>query len=385
MKKQLISVEEARKKIIAHHWKGNVEEISISFAYQRVLAEDIFAPMDLPPFDASAMDGFAILYQENTQSFKSTQTSAAGSIPSFIQKDEAMRIFTGAPIPQGADTVVIQEWAQWDDHHVQFNNHPVLGSNIRKKGSHISKGSLVYTAGTSLNPGAVATLAGLGFQKVQVHKIPKVAVLITGNEVVLSGDLQIGQIYDSNIPLIEGFFNENQIPISINIEIDNRSKIKNWIEQSYVNNDVLICTGGVSVGDYDYIPEVITELGFEIIFHGISQKPGKPLLFAKKGSTYFWGLPGNPVSVAHSLWMYVQPWLKPNSGLCVFLPMLHELKRKPGLTQFYRAWISEKGVQIWNGQDSHMIHTWGKSNSVVEIEANTADLNAGSLVKVWIF
>lgn len=386
MKKKLIEAEEAKWLISKESYFDRVETIPVQAAIGKFLAEPIVSSMDLPPFNSSAMDGFAIQYQEQLE-YPIVGESSAGSqdIHPVNQPYGACRIFTGAPVPQWADTVIMQEWAEWDYEKVVFQQLPPFGSNIRKKGSHVQNGQLLFEKETFINGAVAATISGIGKEKITVFHPPKVTALVTGNEVILPGSLtSSGQIYDSNVPLILDFGQKIGLPISLEFAMDREEIIREKIQISLKNSDVIIATGGVSVGDYDFIPLVLKDLGFEIIFHGVAQKPGKPLLFAKKNGKFFWGLPGNPISVAHCLWMFVFDFFQRKPLVHALLPSKSNLTRKTGLTQFYRAKVRDGGVEIIKNSDSHHIYSMSEANAIVEIPALNSEISSGDLVKTWI-
>ncbi|MEY4852849.1 MAG: hypothetical protein RIS99_1244 [Bacteroidota bacterium] len=386
MKKKLIEVAESKSLILNESWMQATEEVSIQNAIGKFLAESIFSEMDLPPFHSSAMDGFAINLQETTE-YNLVGEIAAGtcSILELNSPNSACRIFTGAPVPDWADTVIMQEWANWDHQKVTFNQLPSRGANIRLKGSHVQKGQLLFQAQTLINGAVAATISGIGKATVNVYQTPKVTAIVTGNEVIQPGELTTnGQIFDSNIPLLLDFGQKIGINITVESAKDNEKEIREKIEKAMESSDVILATGGVSVGDYDFIPEILKQLEFEFIFHGVAQKPGKPLLFAKKDNVYFWGLPGNPISVAHGLWMFVYDFFQRKPLQFVFLPSKTSLSRKPGLTQFYRAIVQNGEMEIIKNSDSHHIFTMSNANALVEIPAQQEIIEIGDLIKTWI-
>jgi molybdopterin molybdotransferase len=386
MKKKLIEVAEAKSLILKESWMHETEEVSIQNAIGKFLAEPIFSEMNLPPFHSSAMDGFAIHLQETTE-YNLVGEIAAGtcSMLELNSSNSACRIFTGAPVPDWADTVIMQEWANWDHQKVTFHQLPNRGANIRLKGSHVQKGQLLFQDQTYINGAVAATISGIGKATVKVYRSPKVTAIITGNEVIQPGEItNNGQIFDSNIPLLLDFGQKIGMEVTVESAKDNEKEIREKIVNAMESSDVILATGGVSVGDYDFIPEILKQLEFEIIFHGVAQKPGKPLLFAKKNNVYFWGLPGNPISVAHGLWMFVYDFFQRTTLTEVALPSATSFNRKPGLTQFFRAKTEKNSVSIIKNSDSHHIYSMSNANALVEIPAQQACIEIGDSVKTWI-
>ena len=386
MKKELIEVSLAKSLILNESWMRETEASSIQIAIGKFLAQPIFSNIDLPPFHSSAMDGFAIAIQD-TLEYRLVGESAAGTNVNVNNSEPkgACRIFTGAPVPPWADTVVMQEWAEWDQETVRFQKLPPKGANIRIQGSHIQSGQCLFSPPIKVNGAVAASISGIGMDLIQVFKRPKISAIVTGNEVVLPGEeSKNGQIYDSNIPLILDFIQKIGLEVQIETSRDNKLEIKEKIVHQLEQSDVILATGGVSVGDYDFIPEILRELEFEIIFHGVAQKPGKPLLFAKKNNVYFWGLPGNPISVAHGLWMFVYDFFQRKPLDFVFLPSKLGLSRKPGLTQFYRAMVQNGELEIIKNSDSHHIYSMAHANALVEIPAEQEIIESGEMLKTWI-
>ena len=386
MKKKLIEVTEAKALILKESWMNSTKSLNTNESIGSFLAESIVSDINLPPFHSSAMDGFAVALQDSLEySLVGEMAAGTSNNANSLNPLGACRIFTGAPVPHWADTVIMQEWANWDENKVIFQQLPPRGANIRKEGSHVKKGQELFNAGTLIHGAVAATISGIGIEDVLVFQKPRVSAIVTGNEVVLPGErAKSGQIFDSNIPLLTDFAKRVGVEISIHRAMDQEQVIKEKILECMKTSDVILATGGVSVGDYDYIPGILRQLDFEIIFHGVAQKPGKPLLFAKKNNVFFWGLPGNPISVAHGLWMYVYDFFRRAPLQQVFLPSLTDLERKPGLTQYYRAIIQNDGIEIIKNSDSHHIFSMSKANALVELEANKSSLQKGEMVKSWI-
>lgn len=275
------------------------ETIQLNQCLNRVLAEDIFSDTDLPPFNKSAMDGFACKRKDLPGPLKVVDEIPAGKFSEVILKEgECARIMTGAPIPRGADTVFMIEYHEMNANGmVSFKGH-TTASNICLKGEDVKTGDLILNKGKLLKPHEIAILAGAGKEQVKVTKQPAVAVLSTGAELVEPGKIPVnGQIRNSNGPQMMAQLSEMGIMASYEgIAPDDKINLRLRIEKALEKCDVLFISGGVSVGDYDFVPLIMKELEYDILITTISTKPGKHTLFAVKDGKYVLGFPGNPVS-----------------------------------------------------------------------------------------
>lgn len=295
----MITFDEALQ-IISHNTKQlDAETIPLAGCLNRVLAEDIFSDTDLPPFNKSAMDGFACKRANLPGPLKVVEVIPAGKFSEVVLHDgECSRIMTGAPVPDGADTVFMIEYHEMNaDGTVSFKGH-TTASNICLKGEDVKVGDLLLEKGKLLKSHEIAILAGAGKERVKVFKQPTVAVLSTGAELVEPGRFPVnGQIRNSNGPQMMAQLAEMGISASYEgIAPDEKISLRHSIEKALAKCDVLCISGGVSVGDYDYVPQIVEELGFSILITTISTKPGKHTLFAVKDGKYVLGFPGNPVS-----------------------------------------------------------------------------------------
>jgi molybdopterin molybdotransferase len=294
----------------------DTETVPLHFALHRVLAESVVSKLDFPHWDNSAMDGYAVRWTDLEVGIDHLQVVSeipAGVAPTkIIEQGQAARIFTGAMLPIGADTIVIQENTQRVDDRLQIIKPATAqGEFVRRQGDFAKRGEVLLAKGTKLLPAAIAVLAAAQYPQVQVYRQPRVAILSTGNELVQPGDpLAPGQIVDSNqyalIALIKQWGGE---PVSIGNAPDNPQELAVMIQQAIDSADIVLSTGGVSVGDYDYVDRVLAELGGEIHITAVAVKPGKPLTvanFQRNGrQILYFGLPGNPVSALVSCWRFV--------------------------------------------------------------------------------
>jgi molybdopterin molybdotransferase len=258
---------------------------------------------------------------------------------------------------------------------------------VREVGAHIKEGELVLLKGQRITAAMVGLLSGLGISEVEAIQRPSVAIVTTGSEVIEPGTpLSDGKIYDSNKAVLSAILKEHGIsPVSATHVPDNPDRILAEIEKGLETCDLLILTGGVSVGCYDHVVPMLEKAGVAKIFHGVKQKPGKPLYFGKKGSKLVFGLPGNPVSTLVCFHLYLSSVLQSKTPLFLQLPLAGRFHKKAGLTHFLRGCINGHQVEILPGQDSYMLHTFTKANCLVTIPEAVETVNTGELVDVSIF
>ncbi len=315
---KLVSIEEARGRVLIEAAPLPAEACALPLALGRVLSDEIVAPHDVPPFDNSGMDGFAVRAVDTVDAgpdspvrLKISQVIPAGTVGMLsIGPEEAAKIMTGAPVPQGADSVVQVEVTEEKDGYAYMFEPAKRGKNIRRAGEDVAGGDRVFKPGATLGPAEIGLLASFGLAEVQVHRRPRVAILSTGSELVEIGrPLQHGQIHNSNSYSLRAQCQQLGVePTVLGIVIDDYDATKALIQKG-LEYDVLITSGGVSVGDFDFIKDVQDELGVERRLWGVAMKPGKPLAFGVRGKTLVFGLPGNPVSAMVSFELFVRPAL----------------------------------------------------------------------------
>jgi molybdopterin molybdotransferase len=382
----MISVQQALQ-LIKSNCKptSNIITLKVPQALACVLAQDILSPITMPPFRQSAMDGYAVhLHDEKTYTIIG-EIQAGDDKKPILNPGEAVRIFTGAPVPDTANAVVIQEKVHLQNQKITVEENPQMLANIRPIGEQIKKGEQALSKGTKLHAAAIGFLASLGITEVLVYKKPTIAVVATGNELVKPGEpLSYGQIYESNALMLasalkkSGFEDIEMYHLKDNFE-QTFQKIKE-LSQTF---DFILMSGGISVGDYDFIGKTMQSLAVEQIFYKVKQKPGKPLFFGVKNNKYFFGLPGNPASSLSCFYNYVIPALELFQGNCICeLPKLvatitHDFIKKGDRAQFLKAFFKEGKVTILEGQASSMLHTFARANALVFLpeEANIVKIN----------
>ncbi|MEL4307556.1 molybdopterin molybdotransferase MoeA [Joostella sp. CR20] len=383
----MISVEEALSKVIQHTKLLGSETVLVANALGFFLAEDVFAPIDLPPFRQSAMDGYAISFSE-TNTYNVLGEIQAGDAEYFqLKRAEAVKIFTGARVPDTADFVVMIEHVQEKDGKIFINQLNKSKTNIRIPGELIKKGTLALPEGTLLNSAALAFLSGLGIEKLPVYSKPKIAVLVTGNEVQTPGTvLETGKIYDSNSIMLDTLLKKAGIADATFFKVDDTLETANKIVKHALDNyDFLIASGGISVGDYDLMQSVFDQNGVSELFYKIKQRPGKPIYFGKRNYTLVFGLPGNPAACFINYQVYVLPAIQ--KALGNKFPRLYKkailessLVNETNKSLFLRAEVKGVSVKIFENQNSAMLQSLVNSNALVYIPETVKKIEKGEEV-----
>lgn len=393
----LIETKVALDLILNHGIEMQKESIALGEAYGRFLAAPILAPIDHPIFDQSAVDGYALRFSDLSAGnalVLESEVKAGDAGKTLVTEGKCARIFTGAPLPPGADTVVMQEFTQVNGQVISiFDSGLQQGGNVRRKAEQIEKGMPTLEIGQQLNPAAIGFLASLGVHSVTVFQKPKISIIVTGNEFAENeADLDAGKIYESNGQMLQAAFANLGIAVQFETCLDDLDALQNLVAQHFQTNDIVILTGGVSVGDYDFSRAALEANAFEVVFHKVNQKPGKPLLFAKKGQKLAFGLPGNPRAVMVCFYIYILPLLNQlmhsqAAGLrSMRLPIAHDFKRKAdGKTHFLSANINEGGINLLGKQQSHMLQSLAVADVLVVLPPEPLAYSKGDLLEVkWL-
>lgn len=377
------------------------KKVSIENALGLILATDIKSSINVPNYDNSAMDGYVFRHQElkkNNNKVKLMGKILAGHPvdPNKIGS-VCFKIMTGGMIPQGFDTVIPQELVKIDKDLVCFDFQPKKGANIRKAGEDISKNEIALKKGTYLNPLHIGLLASLGISEIKVFESLKVGFFSTGDEVVQLGEkIKPGQVYDSNRYLIKSFMHKMNLHFNDYGNLsDNKFKLEKQLETASKENDLIITTGGVSVGEADYMKEALSNIG-KVLFWKMAIKPGRPMAFGKIKKSFYFGLPGNPVSAAVTFLQFVKPSIKLMMGNFQFesTPILEaklgqKIIRKKGRTEFVRAYLEKtvKGycVKPLNQQGSGMLKSMSDANCFILMAEKEDVLEKNTYVKVILF
>ncbi|MDB5096813.1 MAG: molybdopterin molybdenumtransferase MoeA [Cyanobacteria bacterium RYN_339] len=395
----MISVEEALTTILARFHPLEAERVPLREAWGRVLAADVVAREAIPPFDNSAMDGYAVRLADcigateaNPVVLRVLGEAPAGKASGFdVVPGTAVRIMTGAPIPAGADAVVMREETREAPDRVEILVEPEPAEHIRRLGEDVPRGSTVFEAGELLNPAALGVLASIGVAEVDVIRRPRVALLATGDELVpVEAPLAPGQIHDSTGPALEALLTRlGAVPVPLGTARDEIEDLRAKIAEG-ARHDLLITTGGVSVGDHDLVKVVLGELG-EMAFWKVNMQPGKPLAFGAVGDTPVLGLPGNPVSSLVAFELFVRPAVRRMQGHArVQRPRLtvrlsHLLEKRMERRQFVRAWVHvEDGAYqacSTGPQGSHVLTSVARGNALLDLPPGAHRFEAGTLVQ----
>jgi molybdopterin molybdotransferase len=394
----MIPVTEARARILADVASAAPEEtLPVARGLGRVLAQDVTAPFDVPPADNSAVDGYAVraadLVASGRARLRVVADLQAGAVyAGGIGPKEALRIMTGASLPRGADTVVPQELAESAGDWVELRavDH---GANVRSRAEDVRAGTVVLRAGAVLRPQDLGLVASLGYAAVSVHRRPRVALLSTGDEVVEPGQpRRPGQIYDANRFSLGGMIGAaGAEPLDLGIVPDVRERLRESLLHAAGASDVVLTSGGVSVGDYDHVKGVLGEIG-SIDFWQVAMQPGRPFAVGRIAGTPFFGLPGNPVASVLCFHLFVRPalWkLGGRTGLdpeCVTATAVEPMRKKVGRREFKRGVLrfTDRGYEVstTGPQGSGILSSMVAANCLIILEESRGDVSVGDRVLV---
>ncbi|MEL7585972.1 MAG: gephyrin-like molybdotransferase Glp [Prolixibacteraceae bacterium] len=390
----MISVPEARERLTGELRRSGQTSRTVSEAAGLVVCSDIRSPIDVPAFDNSAMDGYAVAFDGSRDRWDVVTEIPAGSSSAYpVKEGEAARIYTGSPMPPGADTVIPQELAERNGNTVfLLSNRIEKAANVRYTGSQVKAGGLVMKAGTVLTPGGVGLLSSIGLAGVPVYAPPVVSVIVTGSELREAGSpLEPGAIYNSNGPMLQAALSVLGISTCHTGRArDDEAQLRQLIEKELDRSDVVIISGGISVGDYDFVKTSLALLGVNELFYQVRQRPGKPMYAGKSGEKWVFALPGNPASVLTCFNQFVKPCLKFMMGHDrvwlpdLILPLTADCPKKEGLTFFMKA-IRENGqVSLLSGQQSFNLAAFAQADCLVELAEETGFIAAETPVNVFL-
>jgi len=399
-----VSVEEAQQIILGSVSPLSCESVSIMEAYNRILYEDIVSNMMIPPVDDSAMDGYAIIADDTRGASRNKpvrlritgEIQAGGSIiGKRVSNGTAIRIMTGAPIPEGADSVIQFEETQEEAGYVKIFSESVRRRNCKCAGENIDKGDRVLQKGDRLRSADVGILASLNYDTVKVYKQPTVSIISTGDELAEAGDeIHAGQIRNINAyTLYSEVRKYNALPRYLGIARDTMEDTKEKLLKA-LESDVVISTGGVSMGNYDFVKKIYSDIGIEMLFEWIKVKPGRPCTFGKKDSKLVFGLPGYPVPTLTSFIQFVRPALLKLMGANrinkpIVNAFLEEgISKHPGSVNLLRGYFTIKNNEFYvsttGSQKSSVLRSMSKANCLIVIPENTAEVKAGKKVAIQL-
>jgi molybdopterin molybdotransferase len=399
--KQAVRVAEAQDIVLGCVAPIGVETVPLLSALHRVIAEEVTAPRHIPLHDNSAMDGYAVRHcdvegasGERPAVLEVIEILPAGKTPQCrVNAGQAIKIMTGAPMPAGADTVVQVEHTNSSDTKVEIYRAPRAGSNLRRRGEDIRLGECVLQRDAYLRPAELGVLASVGKARVLVYQRPRVAILATGDEIADLGDPDPSdKIINSNSYTLAGQITEaGGIPLLLGVAPDDRAEISRRIA-SGLRTDVLITSGGVSVGDFDYVRECLDQAGFAVRFWTVSLRPGSPITFGMVGQVPVFSLPGNPVASMVTFELFVRPaLLKMNGYTDLFRPRLQavlqdEIQKRRGVRTFLRGILGQQDgqsvVTTTGPQGSGILRSMNLANCLIDIPEEVEQLRPGDTVQV---
>lgn len=391
----MISIEEALSLYAERVSTLKTETVAVHSALHRVLAADAHSQADMPRFDQSAMDGYAFRATDSNTPLPIVATSAAGHWPeSSLEASTAWRIYTGAAVPEGADTVIPQERVQRVGDSLHFEAAYPAGKNIRYRGEEIAKGTLLAQQGQRLTPGTIASLRNGGLEQVEVFRRPRISLLVTGDEVRSPGsELKDGDIPDSNGPYVQNWLLAHgyEAPEVIYVS-DESDTVETYLRLATATSDLIITTGGASVGDRDFIPDTAKAIGFEEVFWRVAQKPGKPLFFGVNGKQALLGLPGNPGAVLVGMEIHGRCILNQMQGLSNANPawriglLSEEVAADSRRDRLVRMFVDQDAqgqcqLHPLGNQDSHMLSNLQQANVLAHLPSKPEAYPAGTPIR----
>ena len=378
------------------------ERVHLHVALGRVLAEEIHARHNVPNHDNSAMDGYAFNADDlaqGTTRLKITGAAFAGNaLSGTFEKGACVRIMTGAAIPEGADTVVAQERVEVNGEFIQFTDTPNRGANVRYAGEDLKAGQVVLNVGHQISPADLGLIASLGIGEITVYRKLKVCFFSTGDELASIGStLKAGQVFDSNRYTLFGMLSRMGVEIQdLGTIPDDPIALEKTLIKAAESSDVILTSGGVSVGEADYMKQLLQKLG-KVLFWKIAMKPGRPLAFGKIGNAHYFGLPGNPVAVMVTFYQFVRQAMLVLMGKTnpAAIPMLNVVCTSPirklkGRTEFQRGilFVNEDGnwqVKTTGNQSSGVLSSMSQGNCFIVLDDHMGNVEAGTTVKVQLF
>jgi len=392
LKNLMIAFEEALNIVLSSATPLNIEKVTLNLSLNRILAQDLFSDMDMPPFDKSAVDGFACRKVDLGATLNVIELIRAGKVPEkTVGEVQCSRIMTGAMIPDGADTVImVEDIDEISEDKIRFVGVKTA-ANICHKAEDIRKGDKVLNMGTLIHPGQIAVLASVGCVEPLVYRQPVVAILSTGDELVEPEQVpEPSQIRNSNAAqLMAQITAMYAISIYMGIVPDDEEQTRKAIEQALAAADVVLLTGGVSMGDFDFVPVILQEQGVEILFNRIAVQPGKPTVFGHRDEKYVFGLPGNPVSSFVQFEMLVKPLLYALSGhtyrpVQLKLPLAIDYIRRNNQRRAFVpvTFLQPEGVVPVTYHGSAHIHAYIAAEGIMSVPIGISHLKKGELVDV---
>ncbi len=371
----MISIEQALDIIHEQEIETTTKEVPLDESDGFYLAEKVKSPFDLPSFDNSAMDGYAVSGISDSYQIVG-EVPAGDTSEKSLQPGKAIRIFTGAKVPKNSTAVVMQEKTRVEGSTLHVDETVKDGQHIRRRGNELELGQTVFSPGHFISPATVGLIGSLGLSRVKVYDKPEIRIISTGNELIPPGNPKSeGQIYESNSYALQSALKRFGFDCQERSHIeDDFSAIKEGIADFLDRSDVLLISGGISVGDYDFVKRALEENGVTELFYKVFQKPGKPLYFGRKGNKFVYALPGNPASSLTCFYIHVLPLLQRFSGATetglerIFIPIGHDFEYSSDRPVFLKANVEDQSVSILNRQSSSMIYSMAMGNALVYLD-----------------
>lgn len=365
------------------------ETLPLEKCIGRILSTDVVTPVHLPPFAQAVMDGYAVHLHDVDHYTIVGEVKAGDAYHPALQPGEAVRIFTGAAVPATANAVVMQEKTERQGVKLILNDVVNEGDYIRTVGEQLRQGDTALVKGTLINEATVALLAGMGLTETQVFTLPRIAVVVTGNEIVEPGrTLEYGQVYNSNGPMLTAALKQlGWTDVSVYHVKDDLTETQTLFRNLKTSFQIILISGGISVGEYDHVAEALEAIGVKKVFHKIAQKPGKPIYFGTADGTSYFGLPGNPASSLTCFYVYVLPALRriggvPNPSVRIRTPLATQISNNTNLSQFLKGEMGVNGVSSTDKQQSSMIVSLSHSQCLICIPPGPVTIPSGELVEI---
>ncbi|WP_242205708.1 molybdopterin molybdotransferase MoeA [Aestuariivivens insulae] len=389
LSQEMITIEQAKQLVKSNSNSLGPSKIKLKDALGYILANEVLSPINMPPFRQSAMDGYAINLHNNLDYNLIGEVKAGDGHQPILKPGDAVRIFTGAPVPDTANAIMMQEKVTVTDNSISLDSKIPEGHNIRPLGEQVMVGEVALKKGTTITPAGVGYLTSLGITEIEVYKKPSIAIVTTGNELIEAGQpLGYGKIYESNSGMLyNALVSLGYNAISIYKVADNYESTYQLLDEVINQFDMVLITGGISVGDYDFVGKALNELQVETIFYKVKQKPGKPLFFGKKDNTTVFALPGNPAAALTCFYVYVYIALqKMTHQQTDELPRIQaesltNFEKKGDRPQFLKAIYSNGKTSILEGQNSSMLQTFAIANALVFMSEEQTRINIGDALE----
>ncbi|MCB9223127.1 MAG: molybdopterin molybdotransferase MoeA [Crocinitomicaceae bacterium] len=387
----MIEIEEAQTKVIENTSPGKSVVINIMEALNYVLSKELYSPINLPLFNQSAMDGYAVNGEYPTYRVVGKIKAGDNAEEMVLNDRQAFRIFTGAMLPDNTSKVIMQEQIEiLNNGDIAVKENTNNNQNIRFKGEELKMGDVAIQKGTIINSAAIGLVSTLGISELEVYEHPSIQVIETGSELIQPGEPIVqGKIYGSNGIMIKSVL-QNYGFDSINSRVaDDLQETKKAINSAINTSEVVIITGGISVGDYDFVEQTLMECQVEKVFYKINQKPGKPMFYGRKDSVHIFALPGNPAAALTCFFMYVLPCLKALSGHSKplneskFAALTSDFMKKGMRTYLLKGYYHDGLVDILTGQSSAMLSAFVEANCLIKLGGIKSDYKKGDMVECY--